>query len=899
MIKYEIEVAVSEEINTTERGKILEALMRDVFGAMNYDGGPPTRITGMEIDIPATNKVSGEKILAECKAHRENLPAEALAKLLGNVYKSGFDEGWMVTTSKLTKDAEGWKTEWEENSSDARRKLQIFTPDRLLSILVESKRIVDIREIDVSRDKEKGTWYLLITNFGRFWANVESVYGLPSAVHVFYAESGERVGSEEIVKRLKSTDTSLAGFEWIYCDEEKSESVESIGETLSVVVDVAVGDNWADYRPARPQDFVGRVQTLQQIHDFLEDVRTGNTDTRLFSIRSPSGWGKSSLVAKLRAKCSNLQNHNKFFMVAVDMRAAKSSNYVSAAVLKAFSKAIENKFIFPPVLPLESGAPATVLDSESLQDCLQQLRTRERVIILVFDQFEEVLTKPELRDIFERLRLLSLSIDAQKEKLVVGFSWKSDAFLPQEHPAYYLWHQMMDRRLDYQIPIFNSKDISRALGRFQAELEQKLNPVLKSQLIQHSQGFPWLLKKLCIHVFNLVRDGMSQAQVLEKGLDVKSLFEADLNEISKSETLCLKEIARLSPVEWIQIVTQFGNETYTSLLNKRLIIRSGDRINPYWDIFRDYLITGEAPQVPVSFLPGTEVRTLLRGAIVTIEYGKTGIKNEDIGRSLSISSKSALNVVRDMIMFSFAERRGGKIVPCIQKVKPNLVKILAETLISGMRKHVFTLAIAREKKKGEIITEAELVDLFSQAFPFTSLREDTRRVYTLRLTNYLTVIGYLERTGKGWVLNGEMSGSLSLMPKSRGSNNFLGDAPPEQVMKLMGIISVAPKSRKELETLHLRNAITCALFLNLVVVEGGMVKPGKVITDFENVIKEAVIETESYKIVNEILLANSKVSAIELGEVLSEELNLPWSKATFLRRGNAMRRWVKWSWGEK
>ena len=169
-------------------------------------------------------------------------------------------------------------------------------------------------------------------------------------------------------------------------------------------------------------------------------------------------------------------------------------------------------------------------------------------------------------------------------------------------------------------------------------------------------GFPWLLKKLCIHVFNLVESGLTQSQVLERGLDVKALFEADLSELSNKEMLCLKEIARLAPVEWVQIVDQFGNDTYTSLLDRRLIVRSGDRLNPYWDIFRDYLRTGEIPKVPVSFLPGTEVRTLARGAAVTIASGGKGVSVGMLSKSLSINNRSAGNVVRDIQMFGLAER---------------------------------------------------------------------------------------------------------------------------------------------------------------------------------------------------------------------------------------------------
>ena len=98
-MNYSIEVAVTEGTTPTERGKLLEKLMRDVFDATNHTSGPPIRVTGMEIDVTATHNVSNEKVYAECKAHREPTPADTLAKLLGNVLLRNINQGWLVTTS--------------------------------------------------------------------------------------------------------------------------------------------------------------------------------------------------------------------------------------------------------------------------------------------------------------------------------------------------------------------------------------------------------------------------------------------------------------------------------------------------------------------------------------------------------------------------------------------------------------------------------------------------------------------------------------------------------------------------------------------------------------------------------------------------------------------------------
>jgi len=871
--------------------------MRDVFDATNYKCGPAIRITGMEIDITATHKVSNEKVYSECKAHRDPIPADTLTKLLGNITIKEVDQGWLVTTSRLSKDAEGLKDEWETKPADQRRRLQIYTPERLIDLFISSGRVIDPNKIADISNCDPGNLYLLITNFGRYWAHVIPVSGIPRNVIIYNVNNGERVTDKELLGNLKSTDTSLCDLNWSIQLPVFSSGKGCISNFEEMVVDVAIGDNWADYRPARPQDFVGRHESQQLIMDFLNNALDGSTNTRLFSIRGPSGWGKSSLIAKLRARCSNRAYHNKLFMKAVDVRAAKTIDYVSAAILRCFSSAIESKFISPPLIPLQAGPPTAPLDSKTLRECFDQLKQRQKLIVLIFDQFEEVFTKPELSQLFDRLRSLALATDAYQSNFIVGFAWKSDAFLPQEHPAYFMWHQLKDRRLDIDLPPFGSKDVSQALTHFQTELGQRINPLLRSQLVQHCQGFPWLLKKLCIHVFQLVNSGLSQTQVLERGLDVKKLFNTDLSELSPKETLCLHEIAKLAPVEWVKIVDQFGNDTYTSLVDKRLIIRSGDRITAYWDIFRDYLNTGDIPYVPLSFTPSTEVRTLVRATISCLASGEEGLTNEMLSESMTIGTKSAMNVVADLLLFGLAEKKRDRIVSTIKIGKQKDINIeISRAIASALNNHIFTILIRRNIKKEMIISENDLLRISNNAFQYASLRDDTKRVYALRLAKYLTAVGFLERAADGWKVIDAAHGQLVLMPNVKRTGIFFGDSPPEKVIDLMQKLSISPLSKKSIEECKLGNALLCIITLGFGSTNHGIVSLEDKIRskNIETTLAEAIAETKSFRIVSRMLTENSKISAAEIGRQLADQLHLLWSEASYIRRGYALRRWVEW-----
>ena len=112
--------------------------------------------------------------------------------------------------------------------------------------------------------------------------------------------------------------------------------------SLNQVVEVKHGETWADYRPARPQDFVGRSEVQEQVIRFLEDVRNKKSSTRVFAIKGDSGMGKSSLIAKLRDRVSNQRYRRRFFIYAVDVRAATGASYVLYSVLACLRQAAES-----------------------------------------------------------------------------------------------------------------------------------------------------------------------------------------------------------------------------------------------------------------------------------------------------------------------------------------------------------------------------------------------------------------------------------------------------------------------------------------------------------------------------------------------------------------------------
>ncbi|RYF50895.1 MAG: restriction endonuclease [Cytophagaceae bacterium] len=132
-----IEVTATQDMSSTERGRLLEQFARRLLECQNYAVTTEVRITGQEVDLLAEEKSTGERIIVECKAYRSTISSDVIHKLFGQVMFKGFSSGWLITTYDLGKDAKGLRDEWGDKPPQERRKLQIYDPHRLIERLVK------------------------------------------------------------------------------------------------------------------------------------------------------------------------------------------------------------------------------------------------------------------------------------------------------------------------------------------------------------------------------------------------------------------------------------------------------------------------------------------------------------------------------------------------------------------------------------------------------------------------------------------------------------------------------------------------------------------------------------------------------------------------------------------
>ena len=900
----QIEVATFPESTTKEKGDLLEDIANDFLRMQNYEVDTEVRVVGSELDLLCKHRVTKKIIYVECKAYRNTIGAGVLKQLLGTVDFNDYQEGWLISTAPLGKDAKGFQKKWEERPAERGQKLSIYTPERLIEAFINSNVVQsppNAKALEMLMNEDFiGDWTLLITPLGRFWALTCSPSGIPQGLIIFSAKTGYLIDKQEQLQRLSQTDTSLndLDFEYLFKIQHQQIDIEPI--EYKPVVQVQHGESWSDYRPARPNDFVGREEAQQKIIYFLQDVRAKKTQTRIFAITGDSGMGKSSLITKIRNRVRNKRYKKRMFVFAVDVRAAKDPSYILASLLACFREASKVGFGLANTEELKITNLAEPLESPTIKKFLNSLEEKEQVICLVFDQFEELYSKSDLLNVFEMSKTLFFSAISAQSNLVLGFAWKSDSTVHLSHPAYHMWHTLTDHRIEIELWRFRHAEASKAITLFEKELNDKLLSSLRRQIIENSNGYPWLLKKLCIHLYDQIQAGISQSELMDKALDVEFFFKRDLQKLTQPESTCLKIIAETAPANWHEILEVSGQDTLRALIDKRLVIKSGDTLNLYWDIFREYVLTGKVPSIPLTYLPS--YRSLNTVLMVAHKLNpQTPTSYTDLGTVVGLSEKTVGNVVHDLIMFGVA--KGGASQAILdERMKSSEITDVLKQLRKIFANHAITLSL-KQFERGTIITRSDLIELLKKINPAAQYREKTWKVYSDRMGQWLTATGYLLPDKNSWKIEdqGKINTDFTKIPKGYSNKDtiFIGNTSPINTVKALDwIMSNPSQTWEEIKNMGYRNAAATLKGLRIV-----FDLEGKCILDEEyvgldktalEIVWDASNKVDILLKLCDFLKTHPTASGRDVGEYVSKVYERNWAEASKMRTGNSLKQWAQW-----
>lgn len=740
----------SDADRRNDRGHLFEVFVARLFELYGFE--PPTtqslNVTsdGIELDVVSTQVITGQFVIAECKAYSANVSADKLGEFYGKLAVRRLNKprtfGVFVALPGLTQPA----NEQANTIRDGDPNFLLLTAAPIVDLLKSKRTIVDPGNV-AGRLSDAS---VIITEHGVFSAakELDPATQLPIAIRMWGVQSVP----EAAIDLVTASDFAAGLPVSRLADALPLSAVVPWQEPT--VAEVAGGTSDFEYQlPASPRFFVGRRNILGDLRDLLD--RNGRAG-RVLVINAQSGWGKSSLALRFK---SSVESDGGLAAV-LDSRTAAGPEFVWVALRHVAMKAQKSGI-------LELPASASFA---SLRTCLQTLveatwREPSRPVVLFFDQFENVFRDERITREFRDLALAVVDLPIP---LVVAFAWKTDLLGWTEAHPYRLRDEIRDRATVVTVPPLGPADISTLLTRLERQVDAKLLPDLSHRLREYSQGLPWLFKKLASHVLRELNEGKSQEALLAEGLNVQRLFETDLAELLPIEQEALKTIARMAPVMVSEAVDLVDPSVVQSLLNRRLVVAVGERLDIYWDIFRDYLNTGRVPVQETYILRQTppQVSRLLK--LVIESGGDISVPDASVG--LNTTEGVVFNAARDLRQMGVLVSSPGHV-----RIADDLLQAsdreeaIRERIAQALRRHrAFSLLLSQMDKHGGEVTIGRYAEVLPEAFPAVQAKPPTWSIYARAFVHWFSYARLISKAGESIRAAGLPSQSpLELLGASR------------------------------------------------------------------------------------------------------------------------------------
>ena len=882
-IDCSVRVAVPKGWENDQKGAFLEKLAAGLLRRQSYDVLERVRFTGMEIDLLATHKPSGDKVYVECKFYDRPLSANVLDLMVGQGMRKRISRFALFSTTRLVKEALG---ALEELRADDRLSFAWYGPDQMVEALRDAALAPPLpSNLPVSISHAT---LLIHPEYPYLWLLQDQNNGRPYQV-IVCGYVGAAMPSTDEVRALMDEFGILDGLPVVQLPSKREEDVQAASQMvrtpIEVVSSVGTADDLIDYRPCRPELFVGRAELQADIIDFLSRVRAGHTATRLIALVGASGFGKSSLVAKLAQRLRNKSWRSKFYMYPIDVRSARGSLFVAESVLTTLRAAAADGFLRFPVKALAVEDADNVLSSEPIMDALAALEKQGKVLVIFFDQFEEALTKDELAPLFRAFRRFALDVHAKKAPIVVGFSWRTGISFSDDNPAYQMWNELRDHRLSKTLGLFDSTESSSVIAQFESALSEKFISPLRRRLLEQGQGLPWLLKKLCIHVYTQIKEGkVSQLDLVGGRLNVSALFDEDLEHLSASQKACLRYIATNSPADSLDVYERFGGDATDSLVEGRLVIRAGQRFAVYWDIFRDYLNEGSVPFIPLTYIPNTTISMALLACEALQKVG--ALSTSALASNLGYSESTIVNIVTDLQNLAICSKDSeGR--NCL------VATDVAEQVRLQFVDHVVYQRLLKASSDG-VLARDRAAEVVTELYAGNAVKQETRANYLTRLLPWFEFAGLVDASGRTLrVFSANRRGPRFGRIPARGRANrqpvFLGSAPPDAVIALLERLQKAGRIDKSDVAGKLRNPAADLVALRLAFWTSEYLQLDAPLDRVAvELVEAAVRSAATMTVFCELAKKHVHQSRVELGTALGATLERHWKQSSALRYANGL-----------
>lgn len=878
----------TKEAKNNAKGHLFEVFVALLLHQYGYE--KPTRdrlqvlVDGIELDVTAKSTFSNDSAIVECKSYTSNVPASACINFLGKLqlarYEQPATKGYLFVIPRLA--STGRETARTAQKHD--RNFHYLDVDAIVARMHEREMI---RPLPSSMGKViTSDPAILISEFGIFTCTkiLSAKTHRAERICIWGNNSSMRV-PQPLMDQL-SSEPYAENLTLEALDDLTSTSASSDKNNPNPPVIVPVRGSSADFEyqfPASPKFFVGRKSTVQELASLVA-MKRGT-----IVLNAQSGWGKSSLALQLE----NLVQSSGGYAMVVDTRTASSPQFVTEVLREVALKAEQRGVIRLPQKTSWAGLTSAIRTYE------QSTWKDNTCITIFFDQFE-IVFQDEVTT--REFRNLAFAINDTKLPMLIGFAWKTDLLGWTESHPFRLRDEIRGTGHCINIGPMGARDIDTLLRRLQKRVGGDLSYDLKQRLREYSQGLPWLFKKLAGHVIREIEEHKSsQEKLVSEGLKVQRLFESDLQGLSPVENEALRHVALYAPVPATEVTEKYDAHVLRSLLNSRLIVAVGDKLDTYWDIFRDFLNTGRVP-IEETYTVRSNPRSvaiLLRA--VFDAGGNVGVP--DLCSHLNKSPGGIYNLSRELRLFG------------LSAYEPNRVRLLdeviqAEDRENGIRRRV-NKSLSRHRAYKHFCRLAERFDApialsafareLKEVFPAVDAQSKTWVDYARAFSLWFEYAGLAVMEGNDVSLPPEnFPGKGDLLKADRTVINrvkFSLYYSPGPCLELLLKLAEEPSQLTHLTVRH-RRLIVLLAYLDLVEQdEEGLVRPrtGAVVEGkpCQETILRGLLKIPGGDEALELLKTDPRVENVHIGQKIQSKLRTHWEDITITEVGGEFRSWAK------
>lgn len=473
---------------------------------------------------------------------------------------------------------------------------------------------------------------------------------------------------------------------------------------------------------------LGRDLIIEKIDLYLKQVLREETGVRIFELLSRSGVGKSSTSLKIS---SFLEEEGNVTMV-VDSRAIESPLHL-LGVFKIFIDKINAKY--PGSF---NDYPTSLRDIPTyINTYSNQLNNNRKLGVIIFDQFESLFIRSES---YTATIDIMFDILHNTKSIVFGLARKSDQYTTYDESSKIDLNRITSRSQPFFLKDFNLEEANILVEKIRDETKKNVSKELRQFILDFSSdGFPWLLKRICAHIVMLIKSGKTQQNIFDNYFQLEDLFSEELDALDELTKDFLLRAIYYMPATAEELSDVFTkeeriNEFLTILQHHRLIRLTGRTYDTYNDVLKEYLKTGRI-SVSLKYVHRSFPKSIMSMFELIIEKNLFSV--EAVALELNQRESFIINKIRELKQLGLVSLQRGSIAindSALRAYKRGSIEELVQSCMkqNGLIREI--LKVLNEKKQ---INHEELIDLLKEAMPFTTASRETWSNYSKVTASWL------------------------------------------------------------------------------------------------------------------------------------------------------------------